>query len=130
MKTVITIVATDKKHTSIEGNAESINALRDLHDIGRAISWESDTIRISHNKSERSNLLAAIERINNPKPVKSVANAKHDRVMVEAGRYQPGDKINGRVITGLGKSWVANPDQYAQHNINPDVDYIQYAYFR
>lgn len=50
------------------------------------------------------------------------------RVVVEADRYQPGDIINGNVVTGLGRAWFTGGDN-SMYGIDPSVDYVQYAYF-
>lgn len=51
------------------------------------------------------------------------------RVVVVAGRHNVGDTLNGHTITGLGRPWVPNADQFSAYGIDPSASLIQYAYF-
>jgi hypothetical protein len=57
-------------------------------------------------------------------------SAQHvERVLVPAGKYKIGDKINGHSITGFGREFTPNTDQYSAHGIDPWVETVCYAYF-
>jgi len=49
--------------------------------------------------------------------------------MVEADSVSVGDQIKGSVVTGLGRAWTPNADQFSANGINPAAEYVQYAYF-
>jgi hypothetical protein len=53
-----------------------------------------------------------------------------NRLAVAAGTVQVGDILIGRMVTGLGKWFQPNNDDfYSVNGIAPDADYVQYAYF-
>lgn len=57
--------------------------------------------------------------------------AANNRVLVAAGRYRVGDTISGKKITGLGREFYPNADQFALAGISPDyTGTVQYAYFK
>jgi hypothetical protein len=61
----------------------------------------------------------------------SAAPQNNSRTLVPAGKFKTGDKLYGKTITSLGKSWVVGAkeeDELAMAGF-PGADYCQYAYF-
>lgn len=73
-----------------------------------------------------------VKRSTPSKPVVHSVKTKNsfNRVAVVAGTVRVGDIVLGRAVTGLGK-WFQpdNDDFYSVNNIAPDADYVQYVYF-
>ena len=85
-------------------------------------------------KKDVAKIESVIDRMNsmNAKVENKSANksAQHvERVLVPAGKYKIGDMLHGYKITGLGREFTPNPDQYSANGIDPWVETVCYAYF-
>ena len=85
-------------------------------------------------KKDVAKIESVIDRMNsmNAKVENKSANksAQHvERVLVPAGKYKIGDMLHGYKITGFGREFTPNADQYSAHGIDPWVDTVCYAYF-
>jgi hypothetical protein len=102
------------------------------------------TWRVQLNKSEERSLSAKIEskcaeiaRREAVAQAKAVVQAEnvvplHDlprRVVVEAGKYMPGNLLGSRVVTKLGREWKIDSQDTSAHGLGPWVEWVQYAYF-
>lgn len=73
-------------------------------------------------------IIAEYNRKNTPKKSVTVPQKGQRRIMVEVGKYKTGDNINGRIITGFGKSWRYNGEHSAD-GFHPAFDgFVHYAY--
>jgi hypothetical protein len=59
----------------------------------------------------------------------SASKPATERVLVPAGKYKIGDMLHGYKITGLGREFTPNSDQYSANGIDPWIDTVCYAYF-
>jgi len=98
--------------------------------------WRVDGTTVSGYgaKKDVAKIESVIDRMNsmNAKIENKSANksAQHvERVLVPAGKYKIGDMLHGHRITGFGREFTPNPDQYSVHGIDPWVDTVCYAYF-
>lgn len=101
-------------------------------EIGIVCMFENDdgTLRGELNKRRVSAMRNLVARINaDSTPAQTADEPAPSRIVVEAGRYRIGDVINGHAITGLGRSWTPNADQFSAYGISPSASLIQYAYF-
>jgi hypothetical protein len=81
-------------------------------------------------KKDVHKIESVIERMNSMNAkVENKPSVKIDRVLVPAGKYKIGDLLHGHKITGFGKEFSPNADQYSVHGIDPWVETVCYAYF-
>ena len=81
-------------------------------------------------KKDVAKIESVIDRMNSMNAKVENKSAQHvERVLVPAGKYKIGDMLHGYKITGLGREFTPNPDQYSANGIDPWVETVCYAYF-
>lgn len=81
-------------------------------------------------KKDVAKIESVVDRMNSiTAKSESKSEAKIQRVLVPAGKYKIGDMLHGYKITGFGREFTPNADQYSAHGIDPWVDTVCYAYF-
>ena len=81
-------------------------------------------------KKDVAKIESVIDRMNSMNAkVENRPSVKIDRVLVPAGKYHVGEILQGHRITGLGKEFSPNADQYSANGIDPWVETVCYAYF-
>ena len=134
---MITIITTDRRNTEISFDSSGCQYISQMRGLGATIPTTDDNdipvkIRYQHNKSERNSLLTAIEKHNTVVAVKNATDGKTKtagRTIVAENSVSVGDKIDGKIVSGLGRTWAPqNADFYSVNNIDPSAAYVQYAY--
>jgi hypothetical protein len=66
-----------------------------------------------------------------PQPAAAATGAAPYRVVVPCASTQVGSVINGHVVTGLGRAWVASLRTIDEHGLHPQYEgeLVCYAYF-
>jgi hypothetical protein len=81
-------------------------------------------------KKDVRKIESVIERMNSiAAKSESKTAGKIERIMVPSGKYQVGEVLHGHRITGFGREFTPNPDQYSANGIDPWVETVCYAYF-
>ena len=81
-------------------------------------------------KKDVAKIESVIERMNSiAAKSESKTAGKIERIMVPSGKYQVGEVLHGHRITGFGREFTPNADQYSAHGIDPWVETVCYAYF-
>jgi uncharacterized protein with ACT and thioredoxin-like domain len=94
--------------------------------------WRVDGTTVSGYgaKKDVQKIESVIERMNSIAAKSENKTAgKIERIMVPSGKYQVGEVLHGHRITGFGREFTPNADQYSAHGIDPWVDTVCYAYF-
>jgi len=85
----------------------------------------------SGSNADIARLYAWVGSMNTPEPpVKPQQAGTSSRVIVPVDKYQIGDMIGGHEITGFGRDWAPNADQYSANGIDPSVSRVCYAYLK
>jgi hypothetical protein len=113
---------------------DGLPALESIEDIafGYGCRVEGNDVIGTANKAAIRALKAMVGRVNAAaasEKGKTININAPKRVLVEAGTYTVGDTLHGFVVTGLGRMFTPNADQYSANGINPAAEYVQYAYF-
>ena len=99
----------------------------DFPGAGYSFRIDGDDIVGSGNKAGIRSLSNWVDR-QNAAPV--IRQSNTGRVLVPAGKYAAGDTISGRTISGLGRDFYPNVDQFSVAGVSPDyTGTVQYAYF-
>jgi hypothetical protein len=81
-------------------------------------------------KKDVRKIESVIERMNSiAAKSESKTAGKIERIMVPSGKYQVGEVLHGHRITGFGREFTPNADQYSANGIDPWVETVCYAYF-
>lgn len=81
-------------------------------------------------KKDVAKIESVIDRMNSMNAkVENRPSVKIDRVLVPAGKYQVGEVLHRHRITGFGREFTPNADQYSANGIDPWVETVCYAYF-
>lgn len=94
--------------------------------------WTANGITVTGYGSKKDvlKLESTINRMNSASAkAENQSSGKIERVLVPANKFKIGDKINGHSITGFGREFTPNTDQYSANGIDPWIDTVCYAYF-
>jgi len=81
-------------------------------------------------KKDVAKIESVIDRMNSMNAkVENKPSVKIERIMVPSGKYQVGEVLHGHRITGFGREFTPNADQYSANGIDPWVETVCYAYF-
>tara|TARA_R110000824_G_scaffold27706_1_gene93841 strand:- start:1108 stop:1512 length:405 start_codon:yes stop_codon:yes gene_type:complete len=117
----------------ISGATDPIDHVNSLTDGYNARGSVDGTITGATNSRGIRNLTSWVRTTarDAERAAKQAANAEAPRRMViEAGSVAVGGTIGKLTVTGLGRSWTPNADDFSVNGIHPSADRIQYAYFR